>query len=439
VSASHHLLGQLRLPSATIGPDIRVRWVSADLDSVWPRHPFVVGQVLGDLGSDFADLTQRVRACLATGQPSEVFVGERCVRVVRAPDEEEVVLLVQGSSGASYWFTQALDAAPFGIMVSNLHDEPLASNAWVRGLVVDGSSGATRALGRRLTGSNETAMLARGDDSSRLESVGQGEARRWVRIRSWLLRNEQDQEPAAVARVLNDETLDVAQARQKEHLGALARLGEMAAVVAHEVRNPLAGVTGALRILSSRFAEDSSEHRIVREMLERLKTLDNTVEELVLFARPIHPRPERANLMEVLEHAARDVNARADLSEVRVEIEGPPLTVTGDAELLRHCFRNLLTNAAQSMHGGGQVQVRILPSEDLLEVEVTDEGPGVPLQMEQKVFEPFFTTRSRGTGLGLPVAQRIAQSHGGNVEYRPQPGRGATFVVSLAPHPTLPG
>ncbi|MGF1509857.1 MAG: PAS domain-containing sensor histidine kinase [Myxococcota bacterium] len=425
------LLAQLRLPSATVGQDHRVRWVSTELDSLWPRHPFVLGQPIQDLGPEFFELSEAIQRCFEDGDPRELLLEQHGIRLARMPTENAVVILVQTASGELRWVLEALESAPFGVMVSNLDDQPLATNLWVQRLLESSGIRVPQSLGRSLGGSRETAMLLRGDDGSRLECVGQGEARRWLRIRSWLLKSRSDGEPTAVARLLADETMDVQKARQKEHLGALARLGEMAAVVAHEVKNPLAGVTGALRILSDRFSGDSAEHRIIKEMMERLRSLDNTIDELVLFARPIHPRPERAQLMDVLRLSASDVLQKPELQDVRIDIQGPALTITGDAELLRHCFRNIMNNGAQAMHGGGEIQVRVFARDSEVEVEVSDDGPGVPLQMEQKVFEPFFTTRNRGTGLGLPVAQRIAQSHGGNVEYRPHPGRGATFVVSL--------
>ena len=212
---------------------------------------------------------------------------------------------------------------------------------------------------------------------------------------------------------------------------SLARLGEMAAVVAHEVKNPLAGISGALQVIGSRLPADGADHAVIGDIQNRIESLNAMVQDLLVFARPKAPAlaqtPIRALLTDITTGFRRDP-AHADV-EVRVSGADPTLRV--DHEQLRLVFHNLVLNAAQAMNGSGTIDLQVRATADLCEVRVADMGPGLSASVLRTMFEPFFTTKHRGSGLGLPTARRIVEAHGGELTAQNGPDGGAVMVVSL--------
>ncbi|HQR67825.1 MAG TPA: PAS domain S-box protein [Thermoanaerobaculia bacterium] len=212
---------------------------------------------------------------------------------------------------------------------------------------------------------------------------------------------------------------------------ALARLGTMAAVVAHEVKNPLAGIGGAIQVLRDRLPAEAGDREILTEVLGRLKGLNALVQDLLDFARPRAPRFARVSLGTTLRETAALLAADPANAGLRVEIEGPDVTLVGDADFLRDVFHNLLLNGAQAAAGRGPLRVTIEERGERCRVTVRDEGPGIPADLAEKVFEPFFTTKHRGTGLGLSIARRLVEAHGGTLSLASPPGGGTVAVVEL--------
>ncbi|HEY7513766.1 MAG TPA: ATP-binding protein, partial [Vicinamibacteria bacterium] len=221
--------------------------------------------------------------------------------------------------------------------------------------------------------------------------------------------------------------------RSKE---SLARLGEMAAVVAHEVRNPLAGIKGAIQVIGGRLPSESPLRPVVAEIVGRIDALAEVTEELLLFSRPRPPRFEAVELLPLLLEAGRLLRADHRFSGIRVEVEGKPVTVRGDPALLRQVFQNLLLNAAQALDGGGTVRVRAAPGNGSALVSVRDDGPGVPVSLRERVFDPFVTTRHRGTGLGLALVKRVVEAHAGEVVLSCPPDGGTVLTVRLPMAPS---
>ena len=221
--------------------------------------------------------------------------------------------------------------------------------------------------------------------------------------------------------------------RMEERLrtqASLATLGEMAAVIAHEVKNPLAGVRGAIQVIGGRLPTGSTDGAVIRDILARIDALNELMKDLLLFARP--PRPQwapvevRSLVARTADHLARDPALRL----VHVEIDGPALPISADAEMLRIVFHNLLVNAAHAMRGEGSIQVAVTVAEAVCHITVADSGPGIPAELLEKIFVPFFTTKSRGSGLGLPTAKRLVEVHGGTIAIASTP-TGTTVTVSL--------
>jgi two-component system CheB/CheR fusion protein len=217
---------------------------------------------------------------------------------------------------------------------------------------------------------------------------------------------------------------------------ALARVGQMAAVVAHEVRNPLAGIKGAMQVLMSRRSAADADTAVMRDVVARIDALSELINDLMVFARPRPPRPSLIELRPLIAEAAAMLRRDPTAAAVEVRTEGPDVTLMADSDMLKATFQNLLINAAQAMDSRGRIDVVIAPGGDRCTIEVRDSGPGISTDIRDQVFEPFFTTKSRGGGLGLPVARRTAELHGGSLTIACPPGGGTVATLTL---PLRPG
>lgn len=217
---------------------------------------------------------------------------------------------------------------------------------------------------------------------------------------------------------------------------SLAKLGEMAAVVAHEVKNPIAGIGGALRIIGDRLPAGDQGRDIIKDILERLDNLNNVVNDMLIFARPRTPKPAHVPLAALLEQAISLLERDPEFSEIAVSVSGPDITVACDPELLKPVFVNLLVNAAQALEGKGTIAVIIEEDADCCHdgccrISFIDKGPGIPADVLRHIFEPFFTTKARGTGLGLSIAKRIVELQGGAISVVCPPGGGTTVHAQI--------
>jgi len=216
--------------------------------------------------------------------------------------------------------------------------------------------------------------------------------------------------------------------------GALVKLGEMAAVVAHEVKNPLAGIAGAIQVIGGRLPEGSAEREIVGEMLARIRALNAIVEDLLLFARPRVPRPGPLPLPSLVEATVRLLAKDPQAAHVQVEAQVEDTALWGDPEMLKSVLLNVLLNGAQSMGGQGRIRIVSRCVDGQCELSVEDMGPGIPAELRERVFEPFFTTKHRGTGLGLSIARRVMEGHGGSIRLACPPEGGTTVTLVLPLH-----
>jgi two-component system sensor histidine kinase PilS (NtrC family) len=215
----------------------------------------------------------------------------------------------------------------------------------------------------------------------------------------------------------------------------LAAVGRLAAGLAHEIRNPLASLSGSIELLEAELPQLKADarrlFRIVHRETERLNRL---LTEFLHFARPEPRKRERMALAECLRELAELLKA-ARCGPVAVELDVPEsLAVLGDPDRLRQVFWNLLLNAAEAEPADGRVRVRAEPLEASGEVAITveDRGKGIPESMRSQVFDPFFTTKPHGTGLGLATVHRIVEAHRGRIQISSEPGKGTTVRVVLA-------
>jgi PAS domain S-box-containing protein len=212
---------------------------------------------------------------------------------------------------------------------------------------------------------------------------------------------------------------------------AMARLGEMAAVIAHEVKNPLAAVRGAIQVIGSRMKGDSGDGAIIREIIARIDALNTLIQDLLVFARPPQPKPVDIQLRELLTAVAGLLKADPAFSALEVTIAGDTPVLRLDPSLMTIVFQNLLMNAAQAMHGKGNITVALGTQDGWCRIDVTDHGPGIPAEIQAALFRPFKTTKARGTGLGMATAKRLVELHEGRISVTCPPGGGTMVSVEL--------
>ncbi|MBI2901045.1 MAG: PAS domain S-box protein [Planctomycetes bacterium] len=213
---------------------------------------------------------------------------------------------------------------------------------------------------------------------------------------------------------------------------SLAAVGEMAATVAHEIKNPLAGISAAIQLLRRGMPERDRRRKIVGDVLDQVQRLDRTVRALLMFARPVKPRRHPVDLGESLAGAWRILSRQPQASGVRFALDGAAaIRVPGDPDLLRQVWINLFQNAIEAMPGGGEVSVRVTDG-PRVRVEVRDTGVGMDTANVSKLFSPFFTTKTRGTGLGLSITRNIVEAHGGSILVESRRDQGTTVILEIA-------
>jgi len=236
------------------------------------------------------------------------------------------------------------------------------------------------------------------------------------------------------------------QAAELQRAAQLSFVGELAAGLAHEIKNPLAGIQGAVDILIRRRDKNDPEREALEGMRHEVLRIDSTVRALLERARPRLVSLAEGSLREIVEKAVTvargqliDAASRGRDINLTLEPSEDPVMVPMDSAQIEDAVLNLIINAIEAANTGGQVRVRVAKvqnerldqREEEAIVEVSDDGPGIKDEDLSRIFNPFFTTRDRGTGLGLPAVRRIARLHGGRVEVNSVVGKGSTFTIHL--------
>jgi PAS domain S-box-containing protein len=218
----------------------------------------------------------------------------------------------------------------------------------------------------------------------------------------------------------------------------LAAIGEMAAMMAHEIRNPLAGMSLALRMLRSARGDTEIEDECLSDLAHCLERINATVSRVLDFskARPLKLR--RCRLADVLDGACRLTATYARKSDVAVEIDLAPglPDLVADPDQLEQVFVSLILNACKATPDGGRVTLGARADAGRLHAEVADAGIGIPPEQLEHIFDPFYSGFGHGTGLGLTLCQRIVRAHGGTIGVDSRPGQGSTFRIDLPLEPT---
>jgi len=238
--------------------------------------------------------------------------------------------------------------------------------------------------------------------------------------------------------ILHDLTERVAIESRLREQSALARLGEMAAVIAHEVRNPLAGIRGAVQVIGGRLPEGNTDAPMMKEIVARIDSLNAMMQELLLFARPPQPRRLPTEMVPLVQVTAELFKRDHTAKDVTIEVSGASRPVPADAEMLKMVIQNLLINGAHAMQGRGTIRVGVDEYDSGCRISIADTGAGIPPEIREKIFVPFFTTKNRGTGLGLPMAKRFIEAHNGRITVDCPPSGGTTVTLQLPGELTSP-
>jgi len=213
----------------------------------------------------------------------------------------------------------------------------------------------------------------------------------------------------------------------------LAEIGQLAASLAHEIKNPLAGISGAIQIIGEEMGPDAPRQPIVAEILGQIRRLDAAVKDLLIYARPAPTRPTTVNLRNVTLRVLTVLREEPELLRVRVDCDGliGDCEACGDESQIEQLLMNLVINAAQASRDGDTVRISTRRSEEEVELEVKDDGEGMSPEIHKRAFEPFYTTKAKGTGLGLSICRKIVEAHHGVIEIVSRLGEGTTVTVRL--------
>ena len=226
------------------------------------------------------------------------------------------------------------------------------------------------------------------------------------------------------------ETMHRTQMSRAEHL---ATLGELATGLAHEIRNPLAGIAGVIEIIGRDLPLTSPARDMVKDVRLEINQINRILTDLLETARPHPPMMMRSNLNTTVEHAVMLARQQVLSQPIKIDLQQAPdlPEVEHDSDRIHQVLLNLLLNAVQSMDGAGKVRVDIGAKDDCARVTVSDTGRGIPEEQLAHIFRPFYTTRGNGTGLGLSLVRRIVEDHRGRINVTSVVGKGTKFEVLI--------
>ncbi len=248
------------------------------------------------------------------------------------------------------------------------------------------------------------------------------------------LNRELEQKVAERTSQLEEKSLELIKA-QEELLRSekLAAIGSLAAGVAHEINNPTAIIRGNVEILLMQLAADSDGREEAEEILKQTERVSRITQNMLTFAREQAIHPEQVRINQIIEEVLAQVRHHEPVERVKIDMSSwhdlPP--IVGDSERLRQVFTNIIVNALQAMEGQGTLSVASRTDGNGVEIAFSDTGPGIPEAIRAKIFNPFFTTKQRGTGLGLSVSYGIIKALKGSITVESENGAGTIFRIRL--------
>jgi len=237
--------------------------------------------------------------------------------------------------------------------------------------------------------------------------------------------------------VLNDQSERQAIEDQTEMLAQRALLGEVTAIFAHEVRNPINNISTGVQLVASRLGADHPMHESLERIRKECTRLDQLLSDVLFFARPLEVKIEALDLADLMSRLLARWQPRLNQAKVECHTTFDPKTPPAavDARTFEQVVVNLITNALQAMASGGMLSVSLTPTEvnavKAVELKIADTGPGIPPAVIDRIFDPFFTTKKEGTGLGLAISRRILTAHKGGIQVESFPGAGTVFTIRV--------
>lgn len=225
--------------------------------------------------------------------------------------------------------------------------------------------------------------------------------------------------------------------QQLERADRLASIGEMAAGIAHEIKNPLAGISAAVTIIKDDMSADDPRGAILGEVVDQVKRLDKTVNDLLFFGKPSLPELGWVDINSILLTTLKFASQHRSGTNIERQIDLQPdlPSVYADGKQMQQVFLNILLNAYQAMPGGGILGIAsslvVRNDSNYVRVDISDTGAGIPVQILEKIFTPFYTTKAQGTGLGLPICSKLVKLHNGDITVRSNDVSGTVFTVEL--------
>jgi len=229
------------------------------------------------------------------------------------------------------------------------------------------------------------------------------------------------------------ERLHRTQMSRAEHL---ATLGELAAGLAHEIRNPLAGIAGVIEIVGRDLPPTSPARAVIKDVRLEVTQINRILTDLLQTARPHPPQVRPTDLNTTVEHAVMLARQQVLSKPIKIELEKDPQlpNVEHDSDQLHQVMLNLLLNAVQAIDATGKIRVVLAAKKENALISVSDSGRGISPEHLPFIFRPFYTTKGNGTGLGLSLARRIVEDHRGKIEVESEPGKGSEFLITLPIH-----
>jgi PAS domain S-box-containing protein len=418
----------------------------------------------GDLGRPLWEVLRvpegPLRDALGFGVASTVVVrptdGSRHLRLSLLPADGRVAVNVEDLSAAERLRREADRAQQhLAKVLHSVDDVILTLDA--EGQIVSGNEAVRRALGfdvDELIGREALSLCADARSRKRIDELrlrlrSSGFAEGELRLRrkdgaiietevSALLLADGEERAAGVLWRIHDTTerkrSEAEQTRLRERLlqtERLSALGEMAARIAHEVRNPLVSIGAAAQVVAEEVGPDSPVSEEARAIVREVRRLDNIVTEFLRFARP--PRADRriVDLAVVVQESVALAASKSHGIQVRLELGTPSIVARCDPDAMKQVLLNILLNAIEASPSQTVIDCEARILDDHVELTVADRGPGIPASQRSRVFDPFFSTKTRGTGLGLAVTKQIVDEHQGRIRLLPRRGGGTRVVIQL--------
>lgn len=250
-----------------------------------------------------------------------------------------------------------------------------------------------------------------------------------VNERDSIITNHNNQ-PLGKVKTFQDLSELTALREQVRQIDRLAAIGEMAATVAHEIRNPLGGIRGFAALLAQDIDTEDPRHRMVQKILNGTESLDKVVTELLEYTRPVELNLRPYGALDIIEGAMPYLDGQIKNIQIHNHIS-QDLHVLVDPDKMRQVILNILLNSAQSIQGEGNIEITARTESSSVYIAIQDDGCGMDNETLNKIFSPFFTTKEKGTGLGLAICLKIIEGHGGNISSESEPGQGTKITVRI--------